>query len=100
MLDLMSTPATPSPVPAPGGIPGSDLPGPYGVGEYASALRTKLRSFAHVQLVGELVNRRHRRDPLRGVAGGLGIDPRPHGRGRRSGGASYRRCAGGRGRRL
>jgi exodeoxyribonuclease VII large subunit len=40
------------------GIPGSDLPGPYGVGEYASALRTQLRSFARVQLVGELVNLR------------------------------------------
>ncbi|HEY2282633.1 MAG TPA: exodeoxyribonuclease VII large subunit [Solirubrobacteraceae bacterium] len=40
------------------GIPGSDLPGPYGVGEYASALRTRLRSFARVQLVGELVNLR------------------------------------------
>jgi exodeoxyribonuclease VII large subunit len=40
------------------GIPGSDLPGPYGVGEYARALRAKLRSFAGVQLVGELVNLR------------------------------------------
>jgi exodeoxyribonuclease VII large subunit len=40
------------------GIPGSELPGPYGVGEYASALRTQLRSFARVQLVGELVNLR------------------------------------------
>ena len=40
------------------GIPGSELPGPYGVGEYAGALRAKLRSFAHVQLVGELVNLR------------------------------------------
>jgi exodeoxyribonuclease VII large subunit len=40
------------------GIPGSDLPGPYGVGEYAAALRTKLRSLARVQLVGELVNLR------------------------------------------
>jgi exodeoxyribonuclease VII large subunit len=40
------------------GIPGSDLPGPYGVGEYASALRRQLRSFARVQLVGELVNLR------------------------------------------
>ncbi len=58
MLSCVSTPATPSPIPAPGGIPGSDLPGPYGVGEYTSALRTKLRSFAKVQLVGELVNLR------------------------------------------
>jgi len=40
------------------GIPGSELPGPYGVGEYAGALRAKLRGFAHVQLVGELVNLR------------------------------------------
>src|SRR4029077_13278342 len=36
--------------------PGSELPGPYGVGEYASALRRKLRSLARIQLVGELVN--------------------------------------------
>jgi exodeoxyribonuclease VII large subunit len=46
------------PTPEQTGIPGSDLPGPYGVGEYASALRTQLRSFARVQLVGELVNLR------------------------------------------
>ncbi|HEX4563699.1 MAG TPA: exodeoxyribonuclease VII large subunit [Solirubrobacteraceae bacterium] len=39
-------------------IPGSELPGPYGVGEYAAALRRRLRSFARVQLVGELVNLR------------------------------------------
>jgi exodeoxyribonuclease VII large subunit len=43
--------------PAPG-IPDSALPGPYPVGEYAAALRSKLRSFAHVQLMGELVNLR------------------------------------------
>ena len=35
------------------GIPGSALPGPYGVGEYAAALRGRLRGFASVQLVGE-----------------------------------------------
>jgi exodeoxyribonuclease VII large subunit len=35
------------------GIPGSALPGPYGVGEYAAALRDRLRGFAHVQLTGE-----------------------------------------------
>ncbi len=49
---------TPSVEPATPGIPGSELPGPYAVGEYASALRTQLRSFARVQLVGELVNLR------------------------------------------
>jgi exodeoxyribonuclease VII large subunit len=40
------------------GIPGSALAGPFPVGEYAGALRAKLRSFARVQLVGELVNLR------------------------------------------
>jgi exodeoxyribonuclease VII large subunit len=40
------------------GIPDSGLAGPYPVGEYAAALRSKLRSFAHVQLMGELVNLR------------------------------------------
>jgi len=40
------------------GIPGSDLPGPYPVGEYAEALRRRLRAFARVQLIGELVNLR------------------------------------------
>jgi exodeoxyribonuclease VII large subunit len=57
------------------GIPGSDLPGPYGVGEYASALRTQLRSFARVQLVGELVNLRPSRArvyfELRDAAGAI-----------------------------
>jgi len=38
--------------------PGDGLPGPYAVGEYATALRSKLRAFARVQLVGELVNLR------------------------------------------
>lgn len=37
-------------------IPGSTLPGPYAVGEYAAALRDRLRDFARVQLVGEVVN--------------------------------------------
>ena len=54
----VSTPTTPSPEPAAAGIPGSDLPGPYRVGEYASKLRARLRAFARVQLVGELVNLR------------------------------------------
>ncbi len=49
---------TPAPQRAGAGIPGSELPGPYGVGEYARALRAKLRAFARVQLVGELVNLR------------------------------------------
>jgi exodeoxyribonuclease VII large subunit len=40
------------------GIPDSGLAGPYPVGEYAAALRSKLRSFARVQLMGELVNLR------------------------------------------
>jgi exodeoxyribonuclease VII large subunit len=40
------------------GIPDSRLPGPFPVGEYAAALRSQLRSFAHVQLMGELVNLR------------------------------------------
>jgi exodeoxyribonuclease VII large subunit len=40
------------------GIPDSGLPGPYPVGEYAAALRSRLRSFTRVQLVGELVNLR------------------------------------------
>src|SRR6476646_119518 len=42
----------------PAGIPGSDLPGPYPVGDYAAALRERLREFTRVQVVGELVNLR------------------------------------------
>src|SRR5207245_939809 len=42
----------------PAGIPGSELAGPFPVGEYAVALRAQLRSFARVQLIGELVNLR------------------------------------------
>jgi exodeoxyribonuclease VII large subunit len=42
----------------PDGIPDSELSGPFPVGEYAAALRTKLRSFTRVQIVGELVNLR------------------------------------------
>lgn len=44
--------------PVDAGIPDSALPGPFAVGEYAAALRTQLRSFARVQLMGELVNLR------------------------------------------
>ncbi len=46
------------PAPAALGIPGSTLPGPYPVGEYATALQRRLRDFAKVQLIGELVNLR------------------------------------------
>jgi exodeoxyribonuclease VII large subunit len=67
--------ATSAPTSAHGGIPGSELPGPYGVGEYAAALRRQLRSFARVQLVGELVNLRPSRArvyfELRDAAGAL-----------------------------
>ena len=35
-------------------IPGSQLPGPYPVGSYAARLRSRLREFARVQLVGEV----------------------------------------------
>ncbi|MBV8429672.1 MAG: exodeoxyribonuclease VII large subunit [Solirubrobacterales bacterium] len=46
----------PDPVstPASAGIAGSDLPGPYPVGAYAAQLRTRLRQFANVQLIGEV----------------------------------------------
>lgn len=54
MLNRMSTLISPSPA----GIPGSALAGPFAVGEYAQALRAKLRSLTRVQLVGELVNLR------------------------------------------
>ena len=47
--------AEPGPV---AGIPGSDLPGPYAVGEYAARLRERLREFRRVQLVGEVFNLR------------------------------------------
>jgi exodeoxyribonuclease VII large subunit len=57
MLGPMATFEQPAPAPTPG-IPESTLAGPFPVGEYASALRTRLRAFARVQLVGELVNLR------------------------------------------
>lgn len=41
-----------------GGIPDSDLRGPFAVGRYAAALRERLRAFERVQLIGELVNLR------------------------------------------
>src|SRR5262249_9396516 len=53
----MSTPAGPTPASERGeGIAGCELARPFPVGEYARALRSKLRSFVRVQLVGELVN--------------------------------------------
>jgi exodeoxyribonuclease VII large subunit len=54
ILKRMSTLTPPSPA----GIPGSVFAGPFAVGEYAEALRAKLRSLARVQLVGEIVNLR------------------------------------------
>jgi exodeoxyribonuclease VII large subunit len=57
ILVSVSTSAS-SAEPAGAGIPDSALPGPFPVGEYAAALRSKLRSLARVQLVGELVNLR------------------------------------------
>ncbi|HEV3229611.1 MAG TPA: exodeoxyribonuclease VII large subunit, partial [Solirubrobacteraceae bacterium] len=50
--------AAESGAPADAGIPGSSLPGPFAVGEYAAALRGRLREFARVQIVGEVVNLR------------------------------------------
>jgi len=40
----------------PAGIEGSELAGPFAVGEYAARLRQRLRSFARVQVFGELGN--------------------------------------------
>jgi exodeoxyribonuclease VII large subunit len=40
----------------PTGIAGSELKGPFAVGEYAEALRTQLRGFARVQVFGEVSN--------------------------------------------
>lgn len=40
------------------GIPGSELAGPFPVGEYAAALRRRLREFQRVQIIGELGNLR------------------------------------------
>jgi len=57
MLDSVSTIPSSS-TPSGEGIPDSSSPGPFPVGEYAAALRAKLRSFARVQIVGELVNLR------------------------------------------
>jgi exodeoxyribonuclease VII large subunit len=40
----------------PAGIEGSELKGPFPVGEYADALRSQLRGFARVQVFGEVSN--------------------------------------------
>ena len=40
----------------PAGIDGSQLKGPFPVGEYAAALRTRLREMARVQVFGEVSN--------------------------------------------
>ncbi len=45
-----------APAPAPQGIPGSELAGPFPVGRYASVLRDELRKRARVQLFGEVWN--------------------------------------------
>lgn len=39
----------------PDGIPGSGLTGPFAVGQYAAALRERLRGFSRVQVFGEVV---------------------------------------------
>ena len=44
--------------PAPSGIPGSTLPGPFPVGAYADKLRERLRALARVQIFGEVWNMR------------------------------------------
>jgi exodeoxyribonuclease VII large subunit len=44
----------PEPAPHPDGIPGSRLSGPWPVGDYAAALRDRLRGFKRVQIFGEL----------------------------------------------
>jgi exodeoxyribonuclease VII large subunit len=38
----------------PAGIPGSELTGPWAVGDYAARLRTRLREFTRVQVFGEV----------------------------------------------
>src|SRR3954452_14548986 len=39
----------------PDGIPGLELTGPWAVGQYAAALRERLRDFTRVQVFGEVV---------------------------------------------
>jgi exodeoxyribonuclease VII large subunit len=70
-MSLQSSPGEARPT----GIPDSPLPGPFGVGRYAAKLREELRSFARVQLIGELVNLRAGRTQmyfeLRDAAGAI-----------------------------
>jgi exodeoxyribonuclease VII large subunit len=42
------------PTQRPAGIPGSELTGPWPVGQYAAALRLRLREFSRVQVFGEV----------------------------------------------
>jgi exodeoxyribonuclease VII large subunit len=46
------------PAARPDGIPGSDLTGPWPVGQYADRLRERLRGFSRVQVFGEVFNLR------------------------------------------
>ena len=46
------------PIARPDGIPGSDLTGPWPVGQYAERLRERLREFSRVQVFGEVFNLR------------------------------------------
>jgi exodeoxyribonuclease VII large subunit len=46
------------PAARPAGIPGSDLTGPWPVGQYADRLRERLRGFSRVQVFGEVFNLR------------------------------------------
>src|SRR2546429_8530088 len=68
---------TPSSAPArtPAPVAADALPGPYPVGEYASEVRSRLREFARVELVGELVTLRPSRArvyfELRDAAGAI-----------------------------
>ena len=62
MSDHHEPSLSPTPTPAtsgrPDGIPGSDLTGPWPVGQYAARLRGRLRGFSHVQVFGEVFNLR------------------------------------------
>jgi exodeoxyribonuclease VII large subunit len=59
--DLDGTPGPDAPGPRsgrPDGIPGSELTGPWPVGQYADRLRDRLREFTRVQVFGEVFNLR------------------------------------------